>query len=69
MTTTTETTTTTGVYAVYLTTATSTEAVGAVVNRVVWNGSTGWNAPTGQAAILDNDGQYPIGSIYTASSP
>ena len=62
------TTSTNNIYAVYLTAATSTMAVGTVVNRIVWDGKTGWTSPAGQSAVEDNTGEYPIGSIYTAST-
>lgn len=56
----------TNIYAIYLTEASGSEPAGTVVNRVVWGGSGTWTAPAGRVAVLDNDGEYPIGSIYAA---
>ena len=53
------------IYGVYLTTATSTQPVGTVVNNVLWDGSASWTPPTGQAAVADPDRQYPVNSTYT----
>ena len=58
----------TNIYAVYLTEASGSKPAGTVVNRVVWGGAGTWRAPAGQAAVMDNAGEYPIGSIYTPSA-
>lgn len=55
-------------YAVYLTVASDAQAVGTVVNRVMWDGSAAWSPPAGQAAVADPQNKYPIGSVYTAGS-
>lgn len=52
------------VYAIYLTAASGTKAVGTVVNRVMWDGSSAWSPPIGQAAVADPKNKYPIGSVY-----
>ncbi|WP_086642912.1 hypothetical protein [Acetobacter sp. DsW_063] len=54
-------------YAVYLTSATSTQASGYVYNIVIWDGTSSWSPPSGSAAVADPDSNYPIGSTYTAS--
>ena len=55
-------------YALFLTTAAPGQLVGMVVNVVMWDGSSAWAPPTGQAAVADPTGKYPIGSIYTLPS-
>lgn len=55
-------------YAVYRTVATTTEAVGYVYNRIMWDGSEGWSPDTGSAGVADPDSKYPIGSTYPVST-
>ncbi|MBV1835667.1 hypothetical protein [Acetobacter estunensis] len=52
-------------YAVYRTVAADSEAVGSVVNRINWDGSSPYSPGDGLALIADPDGKYPIGSIYS----
>lgn len=59
---------TASIYAVYLTEKTSTQAIGTVVNRIVWDGESSITLPSGQSSVLDGSGKYPIGSIYTAEA-
>ncbi|MBS1034981.1 hypothetical protein [Gluconobacter cerinus] len=54
----------TNVYAVYLEAACGTIPAGTVINRVVWAGDGQWEPPSGQSVVLDNEGEYPIGSVY-----
>lgn len=42
---------------------------GYVWNRILWDGITEWSPPDGSSVVSDPDGKYPIGSIYTPSSP
>lgn len=59
---------TTETYAIYLTTEQNNVASGTVVNRVIWDGQSGWTPPANTAAVADLDDKYPLGSVYTASS-
>ena len=43
------------------------EAVGYVVNAIVWDGVTPFMPGDGLALAPDPDGKYPIGSTYAAS--
>jgi hypothetical protein len=40
-------------------------AVGQVVNRVIWDGNSGWAPPSGTEARADQNGTLPIGSMTT----
>lgn len=53
-------------YAVYRTIASGSEAVGYVVNVIVWDGISTYSPGTGLALVADPDGKYLIGSTYTA---
>lgn len=51
-------------YAIYRTAASGEEAFGAVVNRIIWNGTASYNPGEGLALVADPSGAYPIGSVY-----
>ncbi|MFT8897108.1 MAG: hypothetical protein ABF968_09135 [Acetobacter sp.] len=53
-------------YAVYRTSVSGSEAVGYVVNAIVWDGVTPYSPGDGLAVLADPDGKYLIGSTYTA---
>lgn len=55
-------------YIVYRTLAVGTDAVGTVVNAIMWDGTGSLSPGDGLALAADPDGKYPIGSIYTAPS-
>ncbi|GAN91389.1 hypothetical protein Gbfr_035_002 [Gluconobacter frateurii M-2] len=56
--------TTATIFAVYLVTASSTQAAGTVVNRIVWDGKVPIGLPSNLGAVADPDNAYPRGSVY-----
>lgn len=55
-------------YAIYYTAVTDSHPVGYVHNCIVWDGSPNWSPPSGSAAVQDNAGKYPIGSVYSSGA-
>lgn len=55
-------------YVVYRTTATQTQAIGAVVNVILYDGTSTYDPGEGLIIAADPDRAYKIGDIYSAPS-
>lgn len=55
-------------YAIYLTSASGTQAEGTVINRIEWDGTQKLFLPTGQASVADPENKYPRGSVYAVTA-